>query len=120
MARFTDFQDWLRTVRPEHRSLVEALRGLVLDVEPRFQEYIDPWGAPVFSLDGVARIYLMDFSRHVNLGLYNGSLMPDPEGIMEGTGKRLRHIKVRPEGPPAEVLRRYIRLSADTPPDANA
>jgi len=32
---------------------------------------------------------------HVNLGFYHGAALPDPAGLLEGTGKSLRHVKVR-------------------------
>ena len=39
--------------------------------------------------------YIGAFSEHVNLGFYYGAHLPDPQGLLEGTGKKLRHIKVR-------------------------
>jgi len=32
---------------------------------------------------------------HVNLGFYHGASLNDPAGLLEGTGKKLRHVKVR-------------------------
>jgi hypothetical protein len=53
--------------------------------------------------------YIGAHRAHVNLGFYRGAELPDPEGLMEGTGKRLRHIKVRdPEQVGRPALRRYI------------
>ena len=39
--------------------------------------------------------YIMPHRNWVNLGFYKGADLPDPAGLMEGTGKKLRHIKVR-------------------------
>ena len=39
--------------------------------------------------------YLMPHKSWVNLGFYKGALLDDPEGLMEGTGKKLRHVKIR-------------------------
>ena len=36
--------------------------------------------------------------RHVNLGLYGGATLADPAGLMEGTGKVHRHVKIRQAG----------------------
>ena len=33
--------------------------------------------------------------RHVSLGFYHGVDVPDPDGLLEGTGKRMRHVKIR-------------------------
>ena len=39
--------------------------------------------------------YVLPYERWVNLGFYQGALLPDPTGLLEGTGARLRHVKVR-------------------------
>ena len=33
--------------------------------------------------------------KHVTLGLWQGALIPNPDGLIEGTGKRMRHVKLR-------------------------
>jgi hypothetical protein len=43
--------------------------------------------------DGYA--YIMGHAGYVNLGFFNSIELPDPEGRLEGTGKKLRHIKIR-------------------------
>jgi hypothetical protein len=58
--------------------------------------------------------YLGAYRDHVNLGFYYGAELPDPEGLMEGTGKKLRHIKVRDaEGVGQSSLRRYIQVAVE-------
>ncbi len=42
-----------------------------------------------------AYCYVSPQRRWVNLGFFYGVLLADPEGILEGTGARLRHVKVR-------------------------
>ena len=44
--------------------------------------------APAFA-------YVDAFSAHVNLGFFHGADLPDPAGLLEGAGKRMRHVKVR-------------------------
>lgn len=39
--------------------------------------------------------YIGAHRDHVNLGFYYGAELSDPKGLLEGTGKRLRHVKVR-------------------------
>ena len=43
--------------------------------------------------DGYA--YIMPFRTWVNLGFFQGASMMDPQGLLEGTGARLRHVKLR-------------------------
>jgi len=39
--------------------------------------------------------YIMPAFKHVNLGFFYGANLDDPNGVLEGTGKLLRHVKVR-------------------------
>ena len=40
--------------------------------------------------------YVNAFTKHVNVGFFNGADLPDPSALLEGTGKRMRHVKLRP------------------------
>jgi hypothetical protein len=39
--------------------------------------------------------YVNAFSAHVNVGFFYGAALDDPAGLLEGTGKRMRHVKLR-------------------------
>ena len=121
MPKFAGFDAWLAQVRPQHAALLALLRRLIMDAVPGIEETINPWGAPAYSLSGADRCYLADHSKYVHLGFYDGASLPDPDGIVEGTGKRLRHIKVKSESePPLDTLRKYLRAAADASPSPNA
>src|ERR1700680_157337 len=58
-------------------------------------------------------VYVGVYAKHINLGFYWGAQMDDPEGVLEGSGKKLRHIKIRSQadlGTP--VIRDYLRRAA--------
>ena len=40
--------------------------------------------------------YVGAFTAHVNVGFFQGAALPDSAGLLEGTGKHMRHVKVRP------------------------
>jgi hypothetical protein len=40
--------------------------------------------------------YVGAFTSHVNVGFFQGAELPDPAGLLEGAGKRMRHVKLRP------------------------
>ncbi len=40
--------------------------------------------------------YVGAFTAHVNVGFFHGAVLPDSAGLLEGTGKTMRHVKVRP------------------------
>ncbi len=53
-------------------------------------------GCPVACVQGAAFGYVNVFKAHVNVGFFTGALLPDPKSLLEGTGKRMRHVKLRP------------------------
>jgi len=50
---------------------------------------------PTACVGEAAFAYVGAFSRHVNIGFYHGASLPDPAGLLEGSGKLMRHAKVR-------------------------
>ncbi len=56
-------------------------------------------GHPTVCLHGVALGYVNAFREHVNVGFFLGATLPDPTGLLEGTGRFMRHVKIRPAGP---------------------
>jgi hypothetical protein len=77
-----------------------ALRALIASSHPSFVEVV--WPRMGIASYGVGPrkmsehyAYLSVHASHVNLGFYHGAALKDPGGILEGTGKRLRHVKLR-------------------------
>jgi hypothetical protein len=46
---------------------------------------------------GTAFAYINVFKSHLNIGFFTGAFLQDPENLLEGSGKRMRHIKLRPD-----------------------
>ncbi len=55
-------------------------------------------GHPTACVGDAAFAYVNAFTAHVNVGFFRGAEIADPEGLLEGTGKFMRHVKLRPEG----------------------
>ena len=53
-------------------------------------------GCPVACLGDAPFGYVNVFRAHVNVGFFLGAELKDPLGLLEGTGRRMRHVKVRP------------------------
>jgi hypothetical protein len=53
-------------------------------------------GCPVACLGDAAFGYVNVFKAHVNVGPFFGAELDDPAGLLEGSGRRMRHVKVRP------------------------
>jgi hypothetical protein len=53
-------------------------------------------GCPVVCLGDVAFGYVNVFTSHVNVGFFYGVALPDPARLLQGSGKFMRHVKLRP------------------------
>lgn len=53
-------------------------------------------GCPVACVDDAPFGYVDSFEKHVNVGFFHGAMLDDPADLLEGTGKRMRHVKLRP------------------------
>jgi hypothetical protein len=54
-------------------------------------------GCPTACLGDAAFGYVNVFTSHVNVGFFQGSSLPDPARLLQGTGKFMRHVKLKPE-----------------------
>jgi hypothetical protein len=53
-------------------------------------------GCPVACVGDAPFGYVNVFKAHVNVGFFIGAALKDPAGLLEGSGRRMRHVKVRP------------------------
>lgn len=86
-AWLCDPNDELRRIA---RTWFEKIRGCGGDVGELIHD-----GGPVGCVDGAAFAYVNAFKAHVNVGFFQGAALDDPAGLLEGSGKRMRHVKVR-------------------------
>jgi len=104
---------------PAVTHLALALRELVLAVAPEAEEILYSVYAQVivFKIPERKRgafCNVAAYSKHVNLVFYHGAELPDPHGVLRGTGKKMRHIRFdSPDGPRQAYLRTYIRSAIE-------
>ena len=66
-------------------------------------------GCPTACLGDAPFAYVNVFTEHVNVGFFQGASLPDPAHLLQGTGKFMRHVKLKPGTPTnAAVLSRLI------------
>lgn len=53
-------------------------------------------GHPTACVTDAAFGYVNAFTAHVNVGFFRGAGLPDPDGLLEGTGRFMRHVRIRP------------------------
>lgn len=82
--------------------LATAVRSLIIRLDsdtfevPRLGEKTTTYGVGPSKMKH-AYCYIMPQNSYVNLGFFRGTMLPDPSRILEGSGKMIRHIKIRNE-----------------------
>ena len=74
------------------RRWFEVMRACGDDVRELLHD-----GHPTACVGNAAFGYVNAFKDHVNVGFFRGAEIADPKGLLEGTGKMMRHVKLRPE-----------------------
>ena len=89
------------------RHWFDALRGCGADVRELLHD-----GHPTACIGDAAFGYVNAFTAHVNVGFFKGAELADPAGLLQGTGRFMRHVKLRPGDPVNdEALHALIRLA---------
>ena len=86
---------WLRAQRDDLRPLVETWFAHMRQCGENVRELMHD-GCPTACVYDAAFGYVNAFKDHVNVGFFFGALLKDPAHLMEGTGKRGRHVKLWP------------------------
>lgn len=84
---------YLRDDNPELRKVAQALRNFVKGIVPGVKETVNAWGIPTFEASAPFCFYMVG-KNHVTFGFHFGTSLEDPEGLLEGTGKNIRHVKL--------------------------
>ena len=107
---------FLKPYDREIRDLALQLRALVLEeMAPCYENIYDAYSAVAIGYgtserlsDGIFHIAV--YTKGVNLGFNDGATLDDPRGILEGSGNRIRHVKIRKREDLARPeIRSYIR-----------
>jgi hypothetical protein len=93
MAADKRVDDYIAGLAAPQRALAEALRALVEAGAPqaalRFK-----WSQPVFELGGPL-CWIKAHKAHVTLGFWRGRQLPSAAGVIEGSGEKMGHLKLR-------------------------
>jgi hypothetical protein len=109
-ARLIDV--FIQRSNPNLKSVADEIRRLVKTTIPESIEAVNPWGIPAFDFHGPI-CFMMVGKHHITLGFTRGTSLNDSAGLLEGTGKNLRHVKLTGAAPlPAAALTKLIRQAA--------
>jgi hypothetical protein len=88
-----DVEAWF-TAGDEIRRLAEPWFARMRACGPDVREVMHD-GYPTACAGDAAFGYVGAFKAHANVGFFHGASLDDPTGLLEGTGKRMRHVKLR-------------------------
>ena len=94
------------------QKLALDLRQLVLEeLAPCHENIYDAYSAVAIGYGPTDRLsdgifHIAVYAKGANLGFNQGATLPDPDGILEGAGKQIRHIKIRT---PSDLARPAVR-----------
>lgn len=99
-TNFGSFEDLIELTSDQLRPIVIGLKEKILSVHPETCEVVRlgdraaTYGVgPKKMSEGYC--YILPHSNWVNLGFYKGADLIDPSNMLEGTGAKLRHIKIK-------------------------
>ena len=75
-------------------AVAKAVRTMTKKAVKGVEEYVNPWKIPSFDSNGPLCCFMVG-KEHVTFAFMRGAALRDPEKLLEGTGKRVRHVKLR-------------------------
>jgi hypothetical protein len=111
VRRQPEIDRWLDARRPElaaiAREWFDVMRGCGPDVTELLHDH-----HPTACVGDAAFGYVNVFTSHVNIGFFHGATLDDPDHILQGSGRFMRHVKASPGNlPDSAALKRLIKAA---------
>jgi len=84
---------WFNNLSKDQKKPLDELRQMILASNTNIEEQFK-WSRPCYSINSLV-CYLHKSAGHVTIGFQQGSHLEDSDGLLEGEGKDMRHIKIR-------------------------
>ncbi len=112
MKAYPTFDAYSQDQSPGNQAVIRALRKFVARVEPALRESVK-WGNGCWIGSDGPVAYVYSDTDWVQFGFFRGASLTDPEGLLEGKGEYVRHIKVRtPSAIDAQAFAALLRQAA--------
>ncbi len=109
-----DIEEYLTGREQEPSKLAKSVRKLILDTFPDLDEVVK-WGHLVYEKDRKI-CSIMVHKDHANLQIWRGAELDDPEKLLQGEGKSMRHVKVySPEEVKSDYFQFLLKQAAELP-----
>ena len=93
-AKIDGFLEDIQVQSPEKYEALKSIRQIFNDANPKLDEEIK-YGGLVFNLSNTLMGGIFVYSEHISIEFSFGAELADPDKILEGKGKKRRHIKIR-------------------------
>lgn len=93
MKAYANFDEYLEAQSPRNQAIIRALRKFVKRIEPKLSEAVK-WGNGCWIGGRGPVAYMYADTEYVQFGFFGGFSLKDPNGLLEGKGQYVRHIKV--------------------------
>jgi hypothetical protein len=90
-------EQYVKDENPALRAVVAGLKKRVKELVPGTKETVNAWGVPTFVGKSPFALYVVG-KKHLTFGFPFATSLPDPEGLLEGAGKNMRHVKFAQRG----------------------
>lgn len=123
-TKFGTFSDLLALTPESLRPIVVELKNVITEIDPDAVEVVRLGDRAATYGVGPQKMkhgytYILPHKSWVNLGFFRGGSLVDPTGLLEGTGKNMRHVKIRSlEAAANDDLKALIRLALEERRDA--
>lgn len=90
-----DVEAWFAGITDPLRLMAREWFALIRSCGPDTREVLHD-GFPTACVADAAFAYVAAYKTHAAVGFFHGVDLPDPAGLLEGSGKRMRHVKLKP------------------------
>jgi hypothetical protein len=99
--------DWMKRHGGKLGAIARRWFDVMRECGDEFREVLHD-GCPVACLGDAPFGYVNAFTSHVNVGFFHGAALPDPSRLLQGSGKFMRHVKLKPDGPANDAALRAL------------
>jgi hypothetical protein len=93
MKHSTEVTAYIKAASKEQQEILGVLRKFIHEISDVTEAI--KWKFPVFMKDGKDFAFIRTAKHHVTLGLNNSAKLKDPDNLLEGEGKTMKHLKIR-------------------------
>jgi len=93
MQSYASFSEWKKDQTAKNQKLISAVSTVIGSIAPELETTVK-WGQGCWTEGKNHKLFVYGKPDHIQLGFYTGSQLKDPQKLLQGTGKYVKHIKI--------------------------